>query len=76
MDPTLTCVDSENDDVTKTNPERSQIVAGCRVTARVSLRLSMRLEESPVRVPHELLLTPIAAGGPGSCFSDTLFKDP
>ena len=76
MDPTLTCVDSENDDVTKTNPERSQIVAGCRVTAGVSLRLSMRLEESPVRVPHELLLTPIAAGGPGSCFSDTLFKDP
>lgn len=51
------------------NQQRSRLVSDCRTTAGVSLRVFLRLEESPSYVHHELSLMPVAAGGPGSCIS-------
>lgn len=52
-----------------TNQQRSPLVSDCRITAGVSLRFFLRMEESPSFVHHELSLMPVAAGGPGSCIS-------
>lgn len=49
------------------NQQRTRLVSDCRITAGVSLRVFLRLEESPSHVHHELSLMPVAAGGPGSC---------
>lgn len=60
-------------DIDKYKQLQSRILSDSCVTAGFGLRLTLRLEQSPVFVPHVLSLSPVAAGTPVK-YDNTLFS--